>query len=61
MLLSPPPASPVNKLLPLCTEAIRVPVALWSKVFILETISIKNNNCPSDDLGMASASSKISK
>ncbi len=35
ILLSPPPASPVNKLLPLCTEAIRLPKGLCSSVFIL--------------------------
>jgi len=57
MLLSPPPASPVNRLEPLCTEAMREPMPVSPGAFILLTISIRNSSWPSLERGVASCTS----
>ena len=45
MLLSPWPASPVNRELPLCTSAMRLPSAVLC--FILESLLARNSIWPS--------------
>ena len=45
MLLSPCPASPVNRELPLCTSAMRLPSAVWR--FILASLLARKSIWPS--------------